>query len=305
MNHWFIIINPNAQSGRAFEEWRKIAVELQKQGVVYEYAFTKHPFHAPILVENALKMGFRKIAAVGGDGTIHEVANGIMMQQLEPTTEIEFGVIAAGTGSDWIKTHKIPKQYEQAVATLKNGQNTLQDVGFIKYRLNEQEVSRYFFNVAGMAYDAYVAEKLLGMPRGGLSGEVFYLLSILRCMKGYEAMEMRIKGDDFEYEGKVFCLNVGICRYSAGGMQIVPRSIPDDGLFDVTIIEDLSFLKVLRNIPRLYMGSIYNAPQAKHFRTKTLEIQSDLSLVEAEGEILGKAPFSFSILPKMLNLKVP
>jgi len=305
MNQWYIVINPRSAGGKTTSEWQKIARLLQEYEINYTHIFTEYPQQATELVKNAIEKGFRKIVAIGGDGTLNEVMNGIFVQKVVDSREIEFAVIPVGTGSDWIRTHKIPKSYKDSVALLKNGTNTYQDIGIVEYWDKGNEKIRYFMNVAGFAYDAFVGEKTYHVSKAGLSGTFYYLYLTIKCLGEYESAKMTIEGEGFKFEGSVFVANAGICRYSGGGMQLVPLSISDDGLFDITIIEHLTPLEILWHIPKVYIGKTYNIKKSYHYRTPWLKVSAQNECkIEVEGEVLGQVPVKLSILHKALKLRV-
>lgn len=303
---WYIIANPNSGGGKTRRDWAKIAQLLDKHELPYEYIFTTSKGHAIELVKSAITEGYRRFVAIGGDGTINEVVNGLFMQQEIAYDELSFGVIPVGTGSDWIKMYQIPVGYESAVQLLVRGHETRQDVGLCSYQDQGEQKQRYFVNVAGMAYDAVVVKNTNHISKSGISGQLFYLLGTLNSLHRFKYLTMEIEGDDFTYNGDVFCLNIGICKYSGGGMQLVPLSIPDDGLFDISVYERMNKLRIVKNLRRMYDGSAYEHKKTLHFRAKKLTIKSEpASLTEVDGELLGTTPVTFEILPRALKIIVP
>lgn len=302
---WFIIVNPLSGGGKAKRDWQQIADLLEVEGVPYKQVFSEFSRHATLLATDAIALGYRKIVAVGGDGTISEVVNGIMRQEIVPSTEIEFAAIPIGTGNDWIKTHKIPKNYAQNVRILKEGKKVQQDIGKITFH-NSTEDIRYFNNVVGLAYDAFVVDETLNVDKSGFLGQLIYLSWILKGLWKYPSTELKIESADFSYSGKVFCLNLGICRFSGGGMQTVPRALFDDGLMDITVIEHMPKLRVIWEIRRLYLGSIYSAKPVKFGRTNKVTISGIngfTSSIEADGEALGEVPVTVEIVEKALCVR--
>ena len=275
--------------------------------MTFEAAFTLYPFHAIDLVQKAVEMGYRKFLAVGGDGTINEVVNGIFRQNTVPTAEILFSVVPLGTGSDWIKMYKIPRNYKKAIPLIAKGQIRKQDVGKVSYQSENGEESRYFGNVAGMAFDAFAVVNSLKMNKSGFMGQLAYLVLILGLIPKYKSEKMLIEGDNFHYEGNVFCLNIGICKYNGGGMQTVPNAVADDGLFEITIIEKMPILRIFWELRRLYLANIHKVPNVvKSYQTTRLKVTTQaFDYVEADGELFGKCPVSFEILPQALNIQVP
>lgn len=303
---WFIIVNPASAGGRTRHRWERIEHKLQQRGIQYIAALTDHEGHALELVQTAVSQGYTLIVVVGGDGSINEVVHGICTQTILPVANVTLGVIPAGTGCDWIKTHHIPKNIDKAIDIILAQRTIKHDVGRVSYVQNGQTKVRHFFNVAGMAFDAYVAKKSLKVDKSGFFGQFVYLWLVLTSIWKYKSGKMQLSGSDIAYESTVFCLNIGICKYSGGGMRTVPLSIPDDGLFDVTIIENRPIWKILKELPRLYTGTIYQAPQVPHFRVKEVTITGEniIDALEVDGEMLGDLPLQFQILPHLLNVCV-
>ena len=305
-NTYFFVLNPVAGGRKAEKNWDKLSEILEAEKIPYVVKRSENTNHIPILVREAIEQGYRKFIGVGGDGTINEIVNGIFSQTDVPTTEIQLGAIPLGTGNDWVKTHKIPKDIRKAVEVIKNGKIKNQDIGKITYQKGDTEKLYYFNNVAGMAYDGFVAKQTLSMDKSGAFSKLFYLWLVVKMLWKYEGSEFTIASDTFSYTGNVFCINIGLCRYSGGGMQTVPESIPDDGLFDITIIESMPRFKLLWEIRRLYLGNLYGCKQillkrSNHFTVISKEKEKDL---EADGEWLGYAPVTFEIKPKALQIIV-
>ncbi len=306
-NSWYMIVNPTSAGGKAKNEWATIQAIMQQENLPFEAAFTLYPFHAIELVQQAIAQGYRKILAVGGDGTINEVINGIFSQKIVAPVEVEFSVVPLGTGSDWIKMYKIPRNYKKAIPLLAKGVLKKQDIGRVCYQTEKGTESRYFANVAGMAFDACAVVKSLTMNKAGIMGQLYYLALILRLIPSYKSSKMIIQGDNFRYEGDVFCLNIGICKYNGGGMQTVPNAIADDGLFEISIIEKMPTLRIFWELRRLYLGTMHLAKDVvKSYQTTTLKVETQgFDLVETDGELLGKCPVTFSILPQALTIRIP
>ncbi|KAA3626954.1 MAG: diacylglycerol kinase family lipid kinase, partial [Bacteroidetes bacterium] len=150
-NHWYIIVNPAAGNGEAKRLWPGIKSILTEAFPYASIVYSQYRDHALELVAEAVEAGFRKIMAVGGDGTNHEVANGILMQNTVPSTEITYVLFPVGTGNDWIKTHGIPKDTNQWLKMVHAGKTFQQDVGLLEYHQSGVSNLRYFVNVSGLA----------------------------------------------------------------------------------------------------------------------------------------------------------
>lgn len=306
---WLVVVNPKAGAGKCEKDWPAIRELLVKEGFSFITVMTEHPFHAIEITRNLVnENGFKKIIAVGGDGTLNEVVNGIFQQSRFPTTDITLGMITVGTGNDWGRMYKFPLNYEKAVRILRNERTFLQDVGKVKYRFETEDKSRYFINMAGMGYDALVAKKTNLMKAKGKGGPIAYLFNLVTGLFQYENVQLSIIVDGQEVvNDKVFSMSIGICRYNGGGMMQLPNAIPDDGQFDVTVIRQTSKLKVIRNIKNLYDGSFIKLPEVDTFRGKQISITSNprhAIFLETDGESLGVSPLDFNIVHRAVKLIV-
>lgn len=302
---WYAIINPQAGSGKGKTDWPQIESLMRANGLEFDYVFTTHKYHAVELTVNAINNGYKKIIAVGGDGTLNEIVNGVFIQQKYPTTEVIIGVIAVGTGNDWSRMYNIHNTYEGRVNALKNGKLFLQDVGKVEYEESMVKQSRFFANAAGVGFDAEVARRTNRLKEHGHRGKILYMGSLLRALFDYKPSFINIAIDGEKLGGKIFSLTIGIGRYNGSGMMQLPNAISDDGLFDVTVIRQIRRFEVIRNIYRLYNGTILSHPKISGYIGKNVVISSDVPIgLEVDGESLGESPFTFSVIPKSINVVV-
>ena len=302
---WLIIVNPNAGRKRGRKDWPVIEALLTKHNFSFVYEFTLGKLHATELTRKYIHKGFHKIIVVGGDGTMNEVVNGIFTQQSIPTTQVMLGMITVGTGNDWGRMFGIPMDYEQSILVIKNQKLFLQDAGMVNFYNQHLKKVRYFANIAGLGFDAVVVNKTNRLKEKGRNGVFLYFLNIFTSLLNYKR-----KGTSIHIDGKriytdLFSMNVGICRYSGGGMLQVPNAIANDGLFDLTIIKNIRRREVIRNIGKLYNGKITEHPKVETHQGKSVRVFSANSLlVETDGESLGHAPFEFSIIPQSIKIIV-
>jgi diacylglycerol kinase (ATP) len=300
---WQVIINPASGSGRAAKRWQHIADKLTAAQIPHQAVFTTHRGHATELARQAIEQGFRQIMVVGGDGTNHEVMNGIMQQQTVATTAITHCLVPVGTGNDWIRTHALPRDIGQIIKNIKTQKTQLQDVGKVYFRAADGARERYFMNVAGLAYDAFITRKTNENPNF-IRNKIFYFYLVLRCLFQYRPQQARITFDAQSVENQYYTINVGICKYNGGGMRLVPQAIPDDGLFALTLVRKMPIWGVILSTPFLYNGKIGKHPlgfvtQAKDIRIESLENEG--ILLELDGEYVGTSPIRFEIVPKALR----
>jgi len=303
---WLIIVNPNAGVKKGVKDWPLISRLLNSAGISHLCVLTEHRNHANFLVGEFIREGYRNVAVVGGDGTMNEVVNGIFLQKHVEPSEITLGMIPVGTGNDWCRTFAIPFDYEKAIAILKKGKTFLQDVGQISYFKNQDPVQRYFINIAGMGYDALVAKKTNISKEKGRGGPLTYLFFVFSSLFQYKFIEAVIEVDGHQvFKGEMFSMNVGICKYNGGGMMQVPAAVPDDGLFDVTLIRKAPKWMVIRHASKLYDGTLVNLPFISTYRGTSIRIRSVGKIyLEADGESLGHSPFVYEILSQSLKVVV-
>lgn len=302
---WFVVVNPRSGGGKAAEDWPEISGYLTKAGLIYETAFTQYQGHAMKLVEDSVNRGSRHIIAVGGDGTANEIINGIFNQNVVSTSSVTVALIPVGTGNDWGRTVGIPSMYQDAISAIISGKTLLQDVGLVRFYQDNIVKERYFINVAGMGYDATVAEKTNRLKEKGRRSPVWYLFSLLMCLLKYKNTRVKIAVDSEIMEGEIFSLSVGIGKYNGGGMMQLPMAVPDDGLYDVTVIGKMGKLDVIRNVFNLYNGSFINHPKVTLLRGTKVTISSEPRIhLEVDGELVGHSRFDYEIIHGGLNVIV-
>jgi len=304
---WCFIINPTASDGEVGRVWGWISDQLTAKGVLFEALFTERKMHAAELAKQTIESGIRHLIAVGGDGTAHEVVNGIFQQQACPPAEVTFCLLPIGTGNDWVKTHRIPRKFHRWLDSFLRGNTSFQDVGEMVFYKNKTSEKRYFINVAGLSYDGYVAQKAEGRTATFFKA-FFYLEMTARCLFGYRIPRLSVEANGNKTTGQLLTVQVGICRYSGGGMQLVPHAQPADGLLALTIAGKINPLAVLLISPLFYFGKIGWHPKVHFTQTKQVSIKpmpGETVLAEADGEFLGEAPADISILPNALQVVLP
>ena len=301
---WFVIVNPNAGRRKGEKDWLEIARLLNEAGIRFTNVFTEHRDHAVKLTRKYIEAGFKHIIVVGGDGTLNEVVNGVFLQKQYPVNQITLAMIPVGTGNDWCRMFGIPLNYRQAIGFITRGTTFLQDAGRVSFFSSENlHKTRYFINMAGMGYDALVAKKTNLLKESGKIQPFSYLLNMLTSLFSYHIAESTIIFGGQTIESSVFSMSVGICQYNGGGMKQAPNAIPDDGLFDLTIITKVTKFEVFKNITKLFDGTFIHMPQVSTYTADKIAIESAPPLfLEVDGESLGHTPFQFEVVP--LSIKV-
>lgn len=294
-----------AGNGAVKKQLPNITAILAANGFEFELVETTHRGHAIDLVQKGIEKGFRKIIAIGGDGTNNEVVNGILVQTQIPSQQITYCLLPVGTGNDWIKEYGIPKKVEPWIKMMEVNNTTLQDVGLVQYDQDGKRAQRYFANVAGMAYDPYVLSKM--EQRGRPLNRLAYLFFGLYCVFKYNLQKARVYFNGKTIENYYYLINVGICRYSGGGMQLVPHAIPNDGKLALTLAGPLSKIGVILNSYRFYNGSIGAHSKVETFQSDHIKVEAvDTPIqVEVDGELLGQTPVEFSLIQNALKIIIP
>ena len=310
-NKWLVVVNPKASVGKSGKDWPQIRQILINDGIAFDDVLTEYPRHAIEIVRNAIvEKGYRKFIAVGGDGTNNEVINGIFTQDVVPTTEITMAAMPIGTGNDWRRTFDIPLEYDKVAKIIKAGHTYAHDIGKLTYYDDGNTGIRYFLNAAGTGLDEMVCHSTNRMKQQGKGGTIRYLISLVKCMLTYKVTRIQLTIDDeLVFDDYILNLSIGNGRFNGGGMMTMPKAIPNDGLFDVTVIKKVSIFKFAANVKNVYDGSfIKKIDEVKTFRGKRIHIVSipPHSLkVETEGENLNNSPFDFEVLPKAINMVIP
>jgi YegS/Rv2252/BmrU family lipid kinase len=298
---WFLIVNSSSGNSSFHKKWKRIQQLLTSYNITYSFSFTQYSKHELLLVDEAIKQGFRKIISVGGDGTLHHVVNGIMRQRYIKTSDINVGVIPIGTGNDWIKTYHIPNDIKKAILILKDNNTTLQDIGLLNLPNNH---TSYFNNLAGIGYDGYVVNKLNTLKK---LGSISYILSGLYGLLFYKKPQFKILFNDKIIETTCLMTLFGICNYSGGGMRMTKDAHPSDGLLDITIAKDIGFFDLIFNLKKLYNGNIVHHNKVETFKVKELQIidvNARKPYIEADGELIGTGSVKVTIIPKAINFIV-
>ncbi len=300
------IVNPASANGATRKLWGGLEQAIRAEIGSVDASFTDGPNHATDLARKALADGFEMVVAVGGDGTVNEVVNGFFDSGRPVSPDAVLGVISRGTGSDFIKTMNIPKEIEAAARTLRGRTVKRLDAGrFTSRGPDGKEMERYFINIADFGVGGEAVARVNNTTKA-FGGFVSFLYGTLKTLWAYESKKVRIRiDDDFEVEKPINSVVIANGQYFGGGMWIAPEAKVDDGLFDVIILDDLSFLESLLNIPKLYKGTHIEDPKVEHMRGRRIVAESDEEvLIDVEGEHGGMLPATFEIIPSAINVKV-
>jgi diacylglycerol kinase (ATP) len=248
------------------------------------------------LAQTAADKDFHYILALGGDGTCHEVINGILLS--EKKDQIIFGIIPNGTGNDF---QKMLGDFQPSSFLKKILKKELNCIDIIQIK-NEDHTS-YALNIAGTGFDGHVVNTLGAFRKNiRLKGKFAYALAILKSFVTFRKQEIRIKSNEFNYAGKMLMMVVCNGKVFGHGLTINPYASLNDGKLSVTFLGRVSFLDYIRNLGKLKRGELIKHPEVRYFETENLSIQMDEKVIytEADGELIGSGSFEFSVVKGML-----
>jgi YegS/Rv2252/BmrU family lipid kinase len=314
MNLPLVIINPESASGSTRDAWPRIASDLATHFGAFQPRFTNAAGEATTFAAEAATNG-RLIIACGGDGTISEVANGILLAG----GDAELGILPSGTGGDFRKTIGIPSRPRDAAKVLRKGQTRKIDVGRVTFtNKGGDHESRYFLGVASFGMSAEVIGKVKqGSPEWlparaprWLTGRLSFSLAMAETALKNDATNVIVQLDEHaEQRMTVANLCVANARYFGGGMKIAPNAKLVDGEFDVISVGDLGAARILGNAPRLYTGSHLGIDDVGHALAKKVmarPIDAHRKIeIEVDGELPGYLPATFQIFPEALRVRCP
>lgn len=290
-----MIINPVSGNGKGTNVWNKIKDKLNALYTI-EFEFTEYPKHEIEITKAAIEKGFKRFIIIGGDGTLNNFINGVFNQDTIDTKAITFGIIPIGTGNDWVKTYHISKNINKALQTVINGKTNTQDVGCIAYKNNRFQ-KQYFINLAGIGFDGLV----VNLVKDNRSlGKFTYILGALKSLLFFKLFDTKITiGKQIKNYKNCFIIQLGICRYTASGMQLTENPDPKDGLLDITIATNFTKWDIIKNLLKLFNGNVVHHKKVKPFKTNSLSLIFDDTkpYIQADGEQLASENIEVTLIP--------
>lgn len=301
-----VIVNPASGSGRAGKRWPSISATLMEHGLSHDVTFTTGPNHATSIARELARSGTGTIVAVGGDGTVNEILNGMLEDGALVNPHTRLLILPCGTGKDLGRTLGTGK-VETAIKALLADSTTCIDLGHISYTdASGQQQARYFANVADLGLGANVAERINRSSKK-LGGLLTYLFAAVRTITEFEPRDISVDIDDdriFHARANMVVLANG--QYFAGGMRVAPTASLCDGLLEMYILADVGKRALLTSLlPRVYRGKHVGQHGVLHVRASSVTIQSPAGvLLEMDGEQVGKAPITVTVLPRVLPVVI-
>jgi diacylglycerol kinase (ATP) len=291
-----VILNPASAAGKTIKLLPVVVASLEHSGRRFDIHVTSRAGEAPGVVGEMAARGCAIVVAIGGDGTINEVASGIVRSG----ARVVLGLVPSGHGSDLVRTLSIPSDPDRAMERVYAGQIKTIDVGQATFDSGEV---RYFLNVAGLGFDSIVAETMVGTKLPGST--LPYIVGLVKAMRLYKNTPVRVEGEHGNYVGPALSVIVANARYFGGGMQIAPMADMQDGLLDAAVLGDISKADLIRQVPRVYRGKHIDHPKFHHVPAKSLRVTAERPLrVQLDGELGPATPVTFSVIPGGIDIVV-
>lgn len=296
-----LIVNLTSGGGKPKRQLESILKYLKKNGLNFTITYTDHQGEAVELAEKASNNGAELIISVGGDGTINEIINGIMLSKNHPA----LGIVPLGWANDFIKSADIPSNAIEACKIILKGNTRKIDIGIINNQI-------YFANICGIGFDAEVTHLANQMKSRHpdwhfLSAFVYVLATIRKLLAPFSYHQVKVKINQEEIKTKILFIAIGNGRVYGGKFKITPYALIDDGLLDVCLVKDLGRLKYLTIIPEAIKGTHEKVKGVYFYKTEEITIQSAKPIMaQVSGEVIKEQKqFKITILPKSLKLIVP
>ncbi len=307
------IVNPAAQNGALGRRWPELTHIIRREVEGFEERLTEYRGQASEFARQAIDDGVLRIIAVGGDGTLNEVVNGfIENNQAIHTNDCALGLLPFGTGGDFRKSLRIPKDIAKAVQVIAAGRTRSIDLGLLNYSDSSDAAlthSRAFINIASFGLSGKVDE-MVNRGSKRLGGRIAFLVATARAGLSYQSQPVRLTFDDDKQSIEMVVSTVAIAngRFFGGGMRMAPEADLDDGFFDVVAVGDMSVTDFLFRGHRLYRGTHLSMDKVSSRRAKVVmaePIGNEPILIDVDGENPGQLPARFQILESAINFLVP
>lgn len=287
----YFIVNPTAGGGQALSKFSAARRYLESRGVEYGYVLTERADQSAELAEKAYADGERLIVAVGGDGTVSEVASALYDKR-----DAVMGIFPFGTGNDLSRALKLPVGPEEAAELILDGKPSPMDMCMAG--------DRPFVNVGGMGFDVDVVINT-DRYKGRFHGMLPYIFGIIRSLTHLKGLKVRMTCNGSTTEEELLLCAVCNGTHFGGGMNVAPEADVSDGLFDVCVIERLRLIPLLALLPKFIKGRHLGKKPVRYFRTNEITFECERTPIQLDGELGEYAPVRFSLLHNALRMIRP
>lgn len=300
------IVNPASASGSTGALWPRMVDEARAFGIHFDADFTERIGDATRLTREALAAGHQRIVVVGGDGSVNEAVNGFFDEAGAPRSpDAALGILARGTGCDFIKTLGIPKARDRALRVLCAQRMRTIDVGRCDYIDHAGcSSSRYFANIADLGIGGATVQRV-NQSAKRMGGFASFLAGSLATVLTYHNQPLSVFVDDqWVAEGRFNAVIVANGQYFGGGMKIAPDAEIDDGHLHVVLLGDLQRAEIFGNFLRIYRGTHIKHPKVQVLRAQHVRVEtaSNDCLLDLDGEQPGRANAEFRVIPGALQV---
>lgn len=295
------IINPTAGGRQALKRWAPFEQKLIAAGMVPDKVVTQFPRQAEQIAAQAARH-YEILAVVGGDGTVSEVANGILQREGDCA---KLGIVPCGTGNDIARNCGI-RGFEESFHSLTSGQIRQMDVIRIHCFAGGQPIERFGLAFGGVGIIGPLLRNATVRAKRVLGQALAYRVALLRALWTYQSPNMRLTCDGTSTEGQFLFLGLNNGEAVGGGMKLAPGAAIDDGLLNINLVADVSMLDGIKQLRRLSQGRHTDHEKVRYFTAKTLLVEADEPVdVAADGDIIGITPARFEIRPRALGFLAP
>lgn len=302
---WLVIVNPMAgRSRRDARAWRAMEQALRQAGLAHDVEWTTSPGDGTRIAAAAWHQGRERFLVAGGDGSVHDVVNGLMAARhtqdapssRDPARMPTVVPLPLGTGNDWSRSLDLPGNPAALAEIIRRDHAVPHDVGRIEFPAADETPAsiRWFVNVAGAGFDAHVIERMPSRTPSKLA----YLAGALRELARYRSPAFRLTADDDPEAAAAMLLLAFVAngRYCGGRMQVAPTARQDDGALDLVTIADVGLMRALPKLAKLYVGNLLSDPLVTHRLVQKVRLDAQPAAgVEADGQLIGRTPAVISV----------
>jgi YegS/Rv2252/BmrU family lipid kinase len=299
----YVIANPKAGRGMVAQELPELERALRQRRLEYEIVETTGPGDAERLAREALRSGHRFLVAVGGDGTVDDVVNGMIEHDRPVQPEAVLGVVGAGSGNDFVRTFGLAPDATRASAVLAGDSTFPIDVGKVTFTGSDgSTASRYFAGLAEAGLGGAMAARAAKLPRGLGRGRDF--LGFWMAVSRFKPPEITMTVGDAEIGGGASNVVVANCQFVNGGMRLSPRSWPSDGLLDVLVFRGPRS-EAFTRLPKVYQGDYLPDANVGEYKGRRITLDAERPMpIHADGDVLGTTPATFDLIRLPIRLKM-
>jgi diacylglycerol kinase (ATP) len=298
------LVNPASANGSTGRRWPQIARQAAAQGLIGDVLFSEAPTHLGELAVRAATQGAEVLVVVGGDGSVHETVNGLV--GAGRAKDVELAVLPRGTGKDFVRSLRIPRDLAAAIDVAKDGRLRTIDVGRARFvAWDGSPGDTYFANFAGAGISGAIARRANASSKAA-GGRLSFFWATVAVFAGWKSAAMSAEVDGARRSGQMFEVLAMNGDYAAGGMWVTPEAAPDDGRLDVLLIGDVTKADFVRTFPKIYRGKHLAHPKIEVLHGAVVEVEAEVPLpIVLDGEQPGTTPARFEIVPDAVRVRVP